>query len=173
MVPLVRIRMAVTRAFALTDGRARIAVRISTIVPKQHASMGLPVLMALAASIVVVYREKLVYCVTWMMLAHRIPAIPMLFATQAQLMDRILAPVHRDTKELTAPKILTNAIRDHRANTMVFALIHPDLLRVIAHKDSLDLDAKPMSMNVRVIHAKMTAVALTIQEHFDAFACQV
>lgn len=121
MVPLAQIRLAVIRAFASTDGRVPIAVKTSMIVPKQHVSMGLPVLMVLAVSIVVAFRAKLVYCATWTMLAHQIPAIRMLFATQARLMDRTLAPVHLDTKESTAPKTSTNAIKDHRANIMAFA----------------------------------------------------
>lgn len=88
-------------------------------------------------------------------------------------MDRTHVRVHQATKVSTVPKTLTNAIKDHHANTMVFALIHPDHLRVIAHKDSPVHDARRMSTNVKVIHAKMMAVALMIPEHFDAFVCQV
>lgn len=155
------------------DGLGQIAVRISMIVLTQPVSMVPPVLMVLAVSIAAVYRVKRVYCAIWMMHAHQTLAIQMLFVIQAQSMDRTLAPAHRDTKVSIVPKILMSAIKDHHANTMEFALIHQDHSLAIAHKDSRGHGVKPMLMSVKVIHARMMAVASTIRAHFDAFACQV
>lgn len=143
------------------------------IVLMRLVSMALPVSMVLAIFTVAVFQAKRVYCVIWMMLVHQILAMLMLFVIQALSMDRTRVHVLLVTKESTAPKILTNVYKDHRVNTMVFALIHPVHLPVTVHKDLLVQDAKPMSTNVKVIPAKMMAVALMIQELSDAFVCQV
>lgn len=155
------------------DGREPIAVRILTIVLMRLVSMALPVSMVLVVFIVVVSQAKRVYCVIWTMHAHQILAMLMPFVIPAQSMDHIHAHAHRATKESIVPKILTNASKDHRANTTVFALIRPGHLPVTALKDSPDHDAKPMLTNVKVIRAKMMAVVSTIRALSDAFACQV
>lgn len=170
---LARTQTAATHAFALTDGLVPIVVRISTIVLMRLVSMELPVSMLLVVSFAVVFRAKQVFCVTWMMLVHQILAILMLFVTQAQSMDHIHVLVHLDIKESTVRKILTNVIKDHLANIMVFVWILPVRLLATAHKDLLDHDVKQISTNVKAIHAKMTVAVLMIQELFDVYACQV
>lgn len=56
---------------------------------------------------------------------------------------------------------------------MAFASTHQDHLDVIAHKDLLDLVAKPTLTNVNLTHVKMKEVVLMIQELSVAFVCQV
>lgn len=81
------------------DGLDPIVVKISTIAWMQLALMVLLVLMELEASIVVVPLEKRGFYAIWTTLAHQILAMRTQFVTPVQSTDRLLAPVHKDTKE--------------------------------------------------------------------------
>lgn len=141
------------------DGKEWIAVKILTIVLKQLVSIMQHVSMVLVVSIVDVYLVRRVYFVIWKMLAHRIHVTWMLFVIRVQLMDPILVHVLLATKALIVPKILMNVHKDHHANITVSVLIHPVHLLVIVHEDSPAHDAKQMSTNAKVIHAKMMVAA--------------
>lgn len=141
------------------DGREWIAVKILTIVLRLLVSIMQHVSMVLVVSIVDAFPARRVYFVIWKMLAHRIHVTWMLFVIQVRLMDLILVHVLLVTKALIVPKTLMNVHKDHHANITASVLIHPAHLLVTVHEDSLDHDAKQMSTNAKVIHAKMMVAA--------------
>lgn len=155
------------------DGLATIAAKTLTIASTLHVLMVQHALTVLEILHVVARPERLVYCVIWMMPAHRIHAMLTPFVRRVRLTALSRAPVRRAMKATIVRWILMSARRDRHANTMEFVSTHPDLLFVIAHKDSQDHDARQTSTNVNRIRAKMREAVWTIPEHFDVFACQV
>lgn len=119
--PPARIRMAVTRAFALMDGLALIVASTLTIAQTQPVSTVPLARTALAVSIANARPVKQVCFVTWTMLARQIHVMRTPFVIRVQSMDHSRAPVRPATRASIVPRILTNVSRDRRVSTMAFA----------------------------------------------------
>lgn len=118
---LVRIRMVVIRAYALTDGPAPIVASTLTIARTRPVSTVQLARMVLAVSTANVRPVKQDCFVTWTMLARQIHVMRMPFVIRVQSMDRSRVRVRPDTRASIAPRTLTNASRDRLVNTMAFA----------------------------------------------------
>ena len=107
------------------------------------------------------------------MLALRIRAMRVPFATRVRLTALTCARARLALKALTAQRILTSAKLAHHVNTTASASTHPARFAATAHAASPVLAVRSTLTNATRILAKTTALASTSAEHSDVFACPV